>query len=296
MSLIQAIIMGIIQGIAEFLPISSSGHLALMKHVLKIELDTGMLFDVLLHLGTLIAIFIVYWKDIQELFMEGLKLVGDFILNVGILIKNIFAKEKSDYKNIIDTPYRRFVILVIISTIPTGVLGYVFKDKVELAAETLIIPGIALILTAILLYTSDKIKEGKKSEKSTTYKDSIILGITQGIAVIPGLSRSGTTITTGLFLGLDKEFAVKYSFIMSIPAVLGAGLLEVKDLIKISNSAAPISNTQLLYYFIGTAISAIVGYISIKAMLYLVKDKKFKYFSYYCFIVGVIAVIAHFIV
>jgi len=283
--------MGIIQGIAEFLPISSSGHLAIMKHILHIQTDTGLLFDVLLHLGTLVAIFIAFWKDIQQLVVEGFKIVCDFFINLGRRIKNLFSEKKVEYKQIISTPYRRFVMLIIVSTIPTGIIGLVFKDAIEIASTTLLIPGLCLILTGILLSIADRVKTGKKTEENASYRAAGLIGVAQGIATLPGLSRSGTTITACLLAGFDRSFAVKYSFIMSIPAVLGAVVLEVKDF-----SMDMVSQSDLINYMAGTIVAAVIGYISIKTMLVIVRGKKFKYFAYYCFVIGIIAVIGHFLI
>ncbi len=291
MDLIKSIIMGLVQGIAEFLPISSSGHLAIMKHILHIETDTGLLFDVLLHLGTLIAIFIAFWKDIQELIIEGFKIIGDFFVNTGRLLTRLISKRQVEYKNIISTPYRRFVILVLISSIPTGIMGFVFGDAIELAADTLLVPGLCLLLTGILLMIADRTKTGKKNEGTTSFKDAGLLGLAQGFAILPGLSRSGTTITAGLLLGLDRSFAVKYSFIMSIPAVLGAALKEALDF-----SMDMVTQNELINYVVGTIIAGVVGYISIKTMLVIVRGKKFKIFSIYCFILGFISVIGYFVI
>lgn len=291
MSLLQAIIMGIIQGVAEFLPISSSGHLSIFKHILNIEIETGLLFDVLLHLGTLIAIFIVYWKDIKELIVEGFKIIGRLLKNVFIFVRKLGKNEKYNYVKVVTTPYERFVMMIIVSTIPTGIMGILFKDVIEYSSETLLIPGIFLLLTGVLLTVADRVEVGNKNESTASYKDAGIIGLAQGIATMPGLSRSGTTITACLINGFDKTFAVKYSFIMSIPAVLGAVILEIKDFNTISVTA-----TELSYYLIGTLVSAVVGYICIKTMLVIVRGKKFKYFSYYCFLVGIIAIIGNFIV
>jgi undecaprenyl-diphosphatase len=291
MNLINAIIMGLVQGLAEFLPVSSSGHLAIMKQILHMNTDTGLLFDVLLHLGTLAAIFVAFWKDIKELIIEGFHIIGDFLVNVAIFIKNLGSGKKSPYKKMVTTPYRRFVMLVIVSTIPTGIIGVVFKDAIEVAGMSLLVPGLCLILTAILLTIADRVTTGRKNESNSTYTDAGLIGLAQGIATLPGLSRSGTTITACLLRGFDRSFAVKYSFIMSIPAVLGAAILELKDF-----SADTVNSSMLSGYLVGMVVAAIVGYISIKTMLVIVRGKKFKYFAYYCFVVGLIAVIGHFVI
>lgn len=291
MDLLQAVIMGIVQGITEFLPISSDGHLALMKHLLHIDTNTGLLFDVLLHFGTLVAVFIAFWKDIQELIVEGFKIIGDFFTNVGRFLGNFGKNQKVEYKKLVTTPHRRFVMLVIVSTIPTGLVGILLKDMVIILGASLLVPGLCLILTGLLLAIADRVKEGDKTVEETGYKEAGILGIAQGLAVLPGLSRSGSTITTCLLFGFQKDYAVKYSFIMSVPAILGALVLEIKDF-----TMDRVTQTELLNYIVGTIVAGFVGYIAIKTMLMVVRGRKFRYFSYYLYIVGTIAVIAHFVI
>jgi len=291
LNLLNAIIMGIVQGIAEFLPVSSSGHLAIMKQLLHMNTDTGLLFDVLLHIGTLIAIFVAFWKDIKELIVEGLKLLGDCIGNLGRLLTNLTLRRKAEYNKVISTPYRRFVMLIIVSTIPTGIIGVLFQHAFEKAGDILWIPGVCLIFTGILLTVADHVKTGDKNEATASYKEAGFIGLAQGIAILPGLSRSGTTITACLLNGFDKSFAVKYSFIMSIPAVLGAALVEMKDF-----SMDMLNQSELFSYAVGTLVAGIIGYISIKTMLVIVRGKKFKFFAYYCFIIGALAVVGYFVI
>lgn len=292
MELWEAIVMGLVQGLAEFLPVSSSGHLAIFKFILGIDLEAGggLVFDVMLHFGTLVAIFIAFWKDIQKLVIEGFCILGVWFGNAGRFLGNLFAKEKKEYKPVVTSAYRKFVLLVIVSTIPTGIMGILFKDLIETASATLIVPGVCLIITSVLLMVADRSKEGSKRPNQISYKEAGLVGIAQGLATLPGLSRSGTTITACLRLGFDKNFAVKYSFIMSIPAVLGACVLELKDF-----NAASIEPVVLVNYIVGTAVAAVVGYICIKTMLVIVRGKKFKGFAYYCLVVGVIAIVWNFI-
>ncbi|PXV95761.1 undecaprenyl-diphosphatase [Lachnotalea glycerini] len=290
MSLFQAILMGIIQGITEFLPISSSGHLAIFKELFKVNLETGILFDILLHLGTLVAVFIVYFKDIKKLIIEGFCILGDCIINLRIFFYNKIRKEEMPYRLVIRNSYRKFVMLVIVSTVPTAIIGYAAKDLVEAVSEILIVPGVCLIITSILLFIADKYNEGTKTPKYVSYNNAFIIGICQGIATLPGISRSGTTITACLVSGFDRKFAVKYSFIMSIPAILGAAVLELKDVGKMTFTAGEIIN-----YSIGAIVAAVVGYISIKIMLVVVRNKKFKIFAIYCLLVGITACIGYFL-
>ena len=291
MSLFEAIFLAIVQGIAEFLPISSSGHLAIFKYVFNANTDTGMLYDIMLHMGTLVAVFIVYWKDIVELIKEGFAIIGDFLINLGCFFMNFFSSSKREYKKIVNTPYRRFVMLVIIATIPTGILGIAMSDLVEMAGQTLIVPGICLLVTGVLLLISDNVKEKTCNEENTSYVKGVIVGIVQGIATLPGISRSGSTITTGLLCGMERSYAVKFSFILSIPAILGAAVLELKDFNELS-----VAGGEIIYYVIGTVVAAVIGYACIRWLLVLVRSKKFKFFSIYCFIVGAFAIIAHFFI
>lgn len=291
MGLLEAIFLAVVQGMAEFLPISSSGHLAIFKCVFKVNTETGMLYDIMLHMGTLVAVFIVFWKDIWQLIKEGFALLFDFFCNAGCLLANFFRTEKKPYRKVVDTPYRRFVMLIIISTIPTGILGILLGDIVEAAGQTLIVPGICLLITSVLLMISDKVTEKNYNEENTSYVKGVIIGTVQGIATFPGISRSGSTITAGLLCGLERSFAVKYSFILSIPAILGAAVLEFKDFDKLS-----VTGIEMLNYCVGTIIAAVIGYICIRWLLVLVKNKKFKFFAIYCFVVGVFAIVANFLI
>ncbi len=289
MSLLQAILMGLIQGLTEFLPVSSSGHLALFKILFGVETDTGILFDVLLHVGTLAAICVVYYKDIWRLIVEGCCIVRDAAVNVVIFFRNQINKESQGYRRIVCNSYRKFVMLVIVSTIPTGIIGFMGKDVVEMASEILIVPGICLIVTGVLLIIADRIKDGDKLPKSVTYTNAFGVGIAQGIATLPGLSRSGTTITACLLSGYQRNFAVKYSFIMSIPAILGALVLELTDL-----NGLQVTAPDVACYVVGMLVAAVVGYICIKTMLVIVRKKKFTGFAIYCFIVGALSIAGYF--
>lgn len=285
MELLKAVILGLIQGVAEFLPISSSGHLAIFKHVLDFETDTGLLFDVLLHLGTLAAVFVAFRKDIFELIKEGFSIIGQFFKSVWL---RLFKKEA--WQPVVTTPYRRFVMLVIISTIPTGIMGILLSDAINAASATLIVPGILLLVNGIQLLISDRLPDGKKTAEDASYARAAVVGTAQGIATFPGISRSGTTITACLACGFSREFAVKYSFIMSIPAILGALVLELLDA-----SALAFTGAEMLNYLAGTVVAGVVGYVCIKTMLVIVRGKKFKYFAYYCFAMGAFAVLFHFL-
>ena len=287
MTLIQSIFMGLIQGLTEFLPVSSSGHLALFKILFKVNTDTGMLFDVLLHIGTLIAIVVVYWRDVYKLIVELIHIIIDLIYNLIAWIKELRG-ERVPFRRIVCSTYRKFVVLVVVATIPTGIIGYVGRDFVTAAETILFIPGLCLIITAVILFLSDRAPAGKKGPRQISYTNAFIVGIVQGLATLPGISRSGSTIAASVFLGFRREFAVKFSFLMSIPAILGALVLELHGAASMEITGAMARN-----YVVGMIVSAVVGYIAIKLMLVIVKKRKFTYFSIYCLVIGVISLIGY---
>lgn len=289
MSLLQSILMGVLQGLTEFLPVSSSGHLSLFKNIFNINTETGLLFDTMLHLGTLVAVCIVYWKDVMNLVVAGVQLLIDVIANLRAFISNRTKHTDMPYRRLVSSAYRKFVVLILVTTVPTGILGIAFSSMIEKASQTLLVPGICLVITAILLLIADTCPAGRKKVKKTTYANAAVIGVAQGFATFPGLSRSGTTITTCLLLGFDRAFAVKYSFLASIPAILGANILELRHL-----DAAAVADVNFVYYFIGMLVAGVVGFVCIKVMIYVVRSNKFQYFAYYCAIVGIIAIIAYF--
>lgn len=286
MSLWKAVILGLVQGLTEFLPVSSSGHLVLMKQILGVDLESGgMFFDVMLHFGTLMAIFVAFWNDIKRLVEEGVHILGDVLSNFARLFQNLTGK-KRQYHKIVRSSYRKFVVLILVSTVPTGIIGIFLSDLVEQANEMVLVPACCLLVTSIFLVIADLVELGEKKPKEVTYPEAGFIGVAQGIATLPGVSRSGTTITACLLCGFDKRFAVKYSFIMSIPAVLGAVVLELKDLPKLA-----LSQSDVGYCILATLIAAISGYLAICFMMRLIRGKKFKYFAVYCAVVGAASLI-----
>lgn len=286
----KAVILGLVQGLAEFLPVSSSGHLVIIQKVLGTNLGNGgLFFDVMLHLGTLAAIFIAFHKDIAKLITEGVHILTDIFANICIFFTRIFKSGRT-YRHIIKSSYRKFVMLVIVSTIPTGIIGILLSDAVEAASGMIIVPGICFFITAVFLVIADVADAGQKKPKEVSYASAVITGAAQGLSVMPGISRSGTTITACILCGFDKKFAVKYSFIMSIPAVLGAVVLELKDF-----TPGIIAKEDITSCIIAAIVAAIAGYFSICFMMALVRGKKYKYFAIYCIIAGGIATVYNFL-
>ena len=228
MSLLSAILLGLIQGVTEFLPISSSGHLAIAENLLHMSGSSEVpgFFDVLLHLGTLVAVFIAYWSDIREMVIELFYGVRDL------------AQRSTPTPA---PPARRLILLIIVGTLPLFAVLPI-KDAVESLSGNMYFVAGALLVTGCLLFASDRVRPGRKTEKSATLLDVLLVGVAQAIATCPGISRSGTTITAGCFVGFDRRFAVRYSFLMSIPAILGANILSLKDAVTdIIWAAVPVS-------------------------------------------------------
>lgn len=290
MTIVQAIILGVIQGLTEFLPVSSSGHLAIMKNILRMDLETGALYDVLLHVATLVAICIVMRKDIVKLILEFISIVRDVFTNFLIFIDRITHKDDQYYIKIMSSAYRRFVVLIIVSSIPTAIIGFLLNDIIETVENELLVPGICLIATAVIILISDFLADGTKKPKDATVYDAFAIGTAQGIATLPGLSRSGSTITACILCGFDRKFAVKYSFIMSMPAIFGALILKLSKI-----SSETVTGGDIAVYIVGMVIAAVVGYFALIFTTKLVQKKSFKYFAFYCFGIGVVSIIAYII-
>lgn len=272
MTLIQAIILGIFQGISEFLPISSSGHLVILQHFFGIK-EGNLFFTEMLHFGTLISIVIVYFNDIIKIIVEFFKMLGSGIKNKKFKIVN---------------DYQKLALLIIIGSIPTAIIGFLFEDFFKKLYSSSILPiGVAFLITGLLLWIANKKPHENKKVSNMTILDSLTIGIFQGIAIIPGISRSGSTIVAGLLRGLDRSLATEFSFLLALPATFGAGLFGITDVIK-TGSTAVIDGPLI----IGILLSTIVGVFAIKFLIKMLKKDKLHYFSYYLWIIGFITIIS----
>lgn len=271
--------MGILQGVAEFLPISSSGHLALFQYFFQIENyeETQMFFAVLLHLGTLISVCVYYWRDVLEMIVEFFTMIG-----------SLFSRDRRYGKRAVP-PARRLVLLILVSILPLFAVLPV-KDRVEAAMSDPKFVSAALILTGFILFFSDRMARGRKTEKTATVVDVLLVGVAQGFGTLPGISRSGATISTGMLRGFDRTFAVRFSFLMSLPAVLGANILTLRDAVE----AQAIDSAMLPVYLVGTLVAAVVGYFAIRLVNLLANRGKFGAFAWYCWVVGVITLACSF--
>ena len=272
MSVWNAIILGLVQGITEFLPVSSSGHLSILNNLFDLtSTDDGhLLFDVLLHLGTLAAVFVCYWQDIVRMFYEVLGLI-----NVGPLA----GQRRRHY------PGARMFIMIVLATLPLVLILPVHKMIETLYYRNVFI-GVALVLTGCMLFVADRMKPGTKTAGGMTVSDALIIGLCQCVATIPGLSRSGTTITAGIATGLEREFAVKFSFLLSIPAVLGANIITLVDAFR---QGVELANVPA--YLVGMVAAMLSGIGAISLVRRIASKGKFGGFAYYCWVMGVLSII-----
>ncbi|MBR5321624.1 MAG: undecaprenyl-diphosphate phosphatase [Clostridia bacterium] len=280
MSIIKAIILGIVQGITEFLPISSSGHLSLFQHFLNVDGEGSLLFSVLLHLGTLIAVFVVFHKTIFELIVDAFGLIKDIFTG-----KFKFRQLEGRKKMLVMFVFSCLPLLLLL--IPVGndmklmdVLGGLSED------DSILVEGLCFLFTGFLLLTSTYVSKKKTLNREVNTLDSLAVGLAQVFAAgFPGISRSGSTISTGMICGVSKEYMVEYSFILGIPAIVVANAVELKDAVEVG------AQLELLPTIIGVIVAAIVGVACIKLLQWILKKDMWKYFGFYCLIIGAFTIV-----
>ena len=268
MTILEAVLQGILQGLTEFLPVSSSGHLSLFQHFTGLDGESAVTMNIIFHLGTLAAVFAAFWGKIKALILEAFR-----------FLKDIFTG-KFKWKTM--NPERRMIMMIIISILP--LFGfYIFKDFFEglQEDESILVEGFAFLYTSALLFLSTKCGNGKKTAGETTVPAALAIGVFQGIALVPGISRSGSTISSALFMGMKREDAVEYSFILGIPVILASAAVELGGA---SGSEAMANIIPLLT---GFAVSAIAGYFAIRLIKALVMNDKFGIFAWYTLVLGI---------
>jgi len=276
MNSLQAIVLGTIQGLTEFLPISSSGHLVISQHLFGLK-ESALLFDISVHMGTLMAIIIYFGKELREIIASVVRCV------------RLLLKREASLTDIYEDSYIKLAVFIVIGTIPTAILGIGLHNvsdtlfsSVVIVGSMLVVTGVLLFMTGFLLWSTTWIHKEGATISQFSIKKAVIVGLIQGVAIIPGISRSGATIAAGLFLGLDKETAAKYSFLLSIPAILGAGILILKDIH--AYTALP-----LKIMLVGFMTSGIVGYCSLRFLVHIVKKGQLHFFAPYCWLAGIMA-------
>ena len=267
----NAVLLGVVQGLTEFLPISSSGHLAILQNFLAIgDMENHMLFDVLLHLGTLAAVVLAFWKDVREVVLELARM-----LHLRRTPRGVKPNRRE----------RRLIGFLILATLPLIPAAFA-SGLVESLYQNTFFIGFALIMTGFLLFAADRMGHGNKDERSCMTADALVVGLAQAVAVVPGLSRSGTTISAGLLRGFDRNFAVKFSFLLSIPAVLGANILSL-----VQAFSAGVEWRYVPMYLVGVACAFVSGYFAIYFLRLIVQRGKFGGFCYYCWGAGLVTLL-----
>ena len=269
----EAIILGIIQGLTEFLPVSSSGHLVLFQQLFGLK-EAELFFDVCVHLGTLLAVMVVFRQEIKNIILALMRLIS----STGSK-KTILQKIESD-------PDLKMALLIVIGSIPTAVLGFLFRGIADRLFASVFIVGLMLMVTGLLLWLTRwaATRVEQPGADRLTPKNALIIGVVQGLAIIPGISRSGSTISIALLLGIRREMAARYSFLLSIPAIIGAGLLSFKEGLSQTDQAIQIS-------LLGAVAAALVGYGALKSLLHVVKKGRLHLFAPYCWMAGILAIV-----
>lgn len=268
---LQALLAGIIQGLTEFLPVSSSGHLVIFNALFGGGEESNLAFTVFLHLATLLSVAVVFRKDVWMLLREFFGALGDLL------------RGRPGFK----TPERRFLLMVVIGTVPALLAGVLMKLlDLDRVLENIFVVAAMLVVTAVFMFLVDKLKPGRFTEKDTPYSTALLVGCLQAVAILPGLSRSGSTLFGGVLGGLKKEFAVRFAFILSMPVILGAGLVEALDVFRAGGlSVEPLS------LCVGFAAAALCGILAIGFIRLLIKNNKFWIFGVYCLAAAVLAVL-----
>jgi len=265
MTILEAVVLGVLQGLTEFLPVSSSGHLALMQYFLGLK-EPQIFFDVMLHIGTLGAVFIVYYQSIWGLVRTSVS---------AIFSANAY---RHPLRTIGDTPELKLAWFILLGTIPTGLIAVLFKDPLEALFAKPMVVAAMLIVTGLLLQLPRLRPKRMNADRPLSAWRTLLIGTTQGIAITPGISRSGSTISISLLLGISPQAAAQYSFLLSIPAILGALILKLKDVTEVTIAPSAI--------VVGTLVSFVVGYVALRILLATLNRGKFSLFSYYCFALG----------
>lgn len=274
MDIIQAIILGIVQGLAEFLPIASAGQVILATHILGVTFPSqsdALAFNTLLHLGTLTAIVGFFYRDL-------IKIIKAFVLSLLDLFQNKFKE------GLKEDVYKRLAWLMLASTIPAAIVGALFNKQFEILFDSVVAVGIFLIINGFILYSTKYAKDGKDKIKELTFKNAIYIGLMESLALFPGISRSGTSITAGLFLGLERECAARYAFLIALPVITAAVLFEFKNIGALSQT----NTASIVAAYLAVVI---FGYLSIGLLIRIIKSSSLKIFAYYCWIVGALTLI-----
>lgn len=275
MSPYEGLFLGIVQGMTEFLPVSSSGHLVIVQSLMHGFRQPGVLFDVMLHVGTLLALLFFFRRDIGNLLWS--------------LMPRGEATDRPPADGVLRSTRRRLVVYILAGTAVTGAMGITFEESIHRLFASVEVAAAMLLVTGGLLFFADRVTGASRREGDMTLRDAVLIGLVQGIALIPGISRSGSTIAVGMFRKLDGETAGRFSFLLSIPAVMGAMVLELKYI-------GTVPGPEMMIYLVGAASAAVTGFLTLKVLFFMIRKRKLKYFAYYCWFVGVSVLVARVVV
>ena len=291
MSFFEAILLGIVQGIAEFFPVSSSGHLVILEQIFGIENDQGIFLNIILHIGTAAAVVVMMRKELLKLIYSFAGIVHDMLRNCKILVNRTLHRENTPYIPLLRTANRRLVIYILLTNIPTLLIGSVLHSFVSGQVLSLFVVGFSFFVTGLLLFIADFAQGSEEDATGLSWKKAAAIGACQGFSVIPGVSRYGITLSAGLYGGLSKASAVKYSFLISVPTFLGAAVYELFQLGAMEHSMT--FGFVVCCIFAGVA-AFFAGSWAIRKVMWIVKKSKLKYFAFYCFFVGMISILLYY--
>ena len=289
MDFIRAMLIGIVHGVTAFLPVSSSGHAGLIGDLWGMQGAEELFFEVMLHVSTLLAVVAAFWKDITKVAAELILICMDLITNVRIFIENKKTGADKRYQKISGTNYRKMTLLLVTAAGPMALLGMLSRRLVQIAFGSLLAIGIGFLMSAILLFVMDHIARGAKIPKDMTYDNAIWMGVCQGMAAFPGISRVGVSMAVGLLCGLNRKVAVKFTFLTAIPAVCGALILELGQLGTLS-----LTGRQFGTYLCGALVAGITGFLLIRRLAQYLLRARFRGFACYSFLLGIVAIVCTF--
>jgi undecaprenyl-diphosphatase len=288
MEFLLSAILGIIQGISEFLPVSSSGHLAAVEQLIRLPYDMSF-FNVCVHMGTLLAILIALQKDLARLLAESLLMIRDVFFNLFAFLRAARKHEEPKLRKLLTSNYRRLAMLIAVGAVPTAVIGIALRKVAEISSRSLLYTGIGMLMSGIVLLVVGQLTPGNKIPKDITSLRGFLAGIAQGFTVISGVSHSAIMLSSGILLGFNKRLAIRYAYLMSVPCVIGALIVEILSL-----DEALITPDYMGMCAIGTLCSLLIGVLFIQRLLRYIQTRSFRQFAYYHFLIGAVIIVLNF--
>ncbi|MDO4477750.1 MAG: undecaprenyl-diphosphate phosphatase [Lachnospiraceae bacterium] len=288
---LKALLLGLIQGLTEFFPVSSSGHLVLAGSLLGLQLPDELLFGIFLHIGTLLAVVVVFYQDLARMVVALAAMVRDLFYNACLYLTAAGRDEVPVYRRILTTNYRRLAGMMALSCLPTGALGFLLEGAAQKSSGTLLIPGMCFFINGVILLVVDKVATQNLPPKELPMSRALFIGVAQGLAVMPGLSRSGVTICASLLCGMNRRMAIRYSFLLSVPTMVGALIFEL----GVGYHADQMTLSAVGLGVLGALTAGAAAYVTIRRMLEIVRRKQLYRFAVYCFVIGVVAIAGHFV-